>query len=439
MRTILFLAVAAFACVKGNPVDLGDFRGTGGKLAIEGCGYDVETREGAEAPQLPLELVGPDPTPRLVHLGVIGDPKTSVVAVWRTADELTRLSTIRYAKGENLSPTALTQSGIGIVFGYQAGGIDGSQHVFPIHQGHLCNLEPGTSYSYQVGSIDPFTRAEHFSPVYTFHTAPDLVAHPDAEVVLGFVGDSRGGYDIWSEMITQLKMRSPDLVLFSGDAVTLGLTETEWEDFFGRAESLFATTPIITAHGNHEANAINYYSQVALPGDQQNFGLDYGYAHITVANDTPEDPNDLNGSFRDKLQADFAASASARWKLFMHHQPMWSASTRHGSSQTLQQAWQPLIDQYGIDLVLNGHDHDYEVSKPLVGPNVQTSGTAGTVYIVAGSAGAELYDNGNDFWTAYSEKTYSAATIDVRKDRMTFAGFRQDGTAIPTGFDKTKP
>jgi hypothetical protein len=123
----------------------------------------------------------------------------------------------------------------------------------------------------------------------------------------------------------------------------------------------------------------------------------------------------------------------------MHHQPMWSSSTSHGSNQTLQQLWQPLVDQYGIDLVLNGHDHDYEVSKPLVGANVQTSGTAGTVYIVAGSAGAELYDNGNAFQTAYSEKTYSAATIDVRKDRMTFAGFRQDGTAIPTGFDKTKP
>ncbi|MEO8548555.1 MAG: metallophosphoesterase family protein [Kofleriaceae bacterium] len=439
MRTILILATAATACVKGNPVDLGDFHGTGGKLAIDGCGYEVVTREGAEPPQLPVDLLGPDPTPKLVHLGVIGDPKTSIVAVWRTADELTRLSSIRYAKGENLPASALVQAGIGIVFGYQAGGADGAQHVFPIHQGHLCNLEPGTAYSYQVGSLDPFTRAEHFSPVYTFHTAPDIVAHPDTEVVLGFVGDSRGGYDVWSEMIGQLKMRSPDLVLFSGDAVTLGLTETEWEDFFGRAESLFATTMMIPAHGNHEANAINYYSQVALPGDQQNFGIDYGYAHITVANDTPEDPSDLAGAFRDKLQADFASSAGARWKLFMHHQPMWSASTRHGSSQTLQQAWQPLVDQYGIDLVLNGHDHDYEVSKPLVGASVQTTGTAGTVYIVAGSAGAELYDNGNDFWTAYSEKTYSAATIDVRKDRMTFSGFRQDGTAIPTGFDKTKP
>jgi len=437
MRAIWLIALVG--CVKGNPVDLGTFHGTGGTLAIDGCGYSVTTREGAEPPAKGIDLIGADPTPKLVHLGIIGDPKTSAVAVWRTKDELTRVSTIRFAKGDNLPPSALTQQGVSIVFGYQSGGPDGLQHVYPVHQGHMCGLEPGTTYSYQVGAEDPFTHAEHFSPVYSFHTAPDIAANPDSEVVLGFVGDSRGGYDIWSEMIAQLQMRTPDLVLFSGDAVTLGITETEWEDFFGRAESLFATTPMISAHGNHEANAVNYYSQVALPGDEQNFGIDYGYAHITVANDTPDDPNAITGAFRDQLQADFAASQGARWKLFMHHQPIWSASTKHGSSQTLQQAWGPLIDQYGIDLVLNGHDHDYEVTLPMLGTAAQASTANGTVYIVAGSAGAELYDNGTNFWTAYSEKTYSAATIHVRRDRMTFAGFRQDGTAIPTGFDKSKP
>lgn len=439
MRALFVLPFVVAGCVKGNPVEQGDFTGTGGTLAIEGCDYSVTTREGAEAPAPGIDLIGPDPTPKLVHLGLIGDPKTSVVAVWRTNDELTRVTTIRYAEGANLPASALTQEKSGIVFGYRSGGGDGQQHVYPVHQAHLCGLRPGTSYSYQVGSRDPFTNSEKFSPVYTFHTAPDITANPDAEVVLGTVGDSRGGYDIWAETLTQLQLRSPDVILFSGDAVTLGVTQPEWEDFFGRAQPLFATTVMLSAHGNHEANAINYYSQMALPGDEQNFGVDWGYAHITVANDTPEDPNDLTGAFRDKLQADFSASQNARWKLFMHHQPMWSASTKHGSSMDLQNAWQPLIDQYGIDLVLNGHDHDYEVSLPMKGTQVQGSSANGTVYIVAGSAGAELYDNGMGYWTAYSEKTYSAATIRVRKDRMTFDAFRPDGSAIPTGFDKTKP
>jgi hypothetical protein len=177
---------------------------------------------------------------------------------------------------------------------------------------------------------------------------------------------------------------------------------------------------------------------MALPGDQQNFGIDYGYAHITVANDTPEDPGAIAGAFHDLIQADFAASANARWKIFMHHQPMWSASTRHGSNLQLQQLWQPLVDQAHIDLVLNGHDHDYEVTKPLVGMTPQATNATGTVYVVAGGAGAELYDNDMGFWTQYSEKTYNAATIRVRRDQMTLSAFRQDGSAIGTGFDKTK-
>ena len=82
------------------------------------------------------------------------------------------------------------------------------------------------------------------------------------------------------------------------------------------------------AHGNHEVNAVNYYSQFAMPGDQENFGFDYGHAHLTVANDTPDNLSAIAGSTRDAIEADFEASKNARWKLLMHHQPIWSSATR---------------------------------------------------------------------------------------------------------------
>lgn len=432
-----FSALAAFGggCVKGNPIETeGDLVTEGGTLAIAGCNYTLTTRDGAEAPRPGMPVFGSDPTPRLVHLGLMGDPKTSMVAQWRTADEQTRASQIRYAKGANLAAADLTEKQEGVEFAYRATGTD----LIRMHQAHLCGLEPGTAYSYQVGGTD-LSGNQSFSPVYTFRTAPDVVAHPDAEVVFGFVGDSRGGYDVWQLLIAQLQQRTPDLILFSGDAVTIGLTQFEWEEFFGRAEPLFARVPVISAHGNHEVNAINYYSQLALPGDQENFGIDYGFAHITVGNDTPDDISKLGGEFKDRLEADFTASNAARWKLFMHHQPMFSASTRHGPSTTLQNAWLPLIDAHHVDLVLNGHDHDYEVSKPMINKQVQATSDNATVFVVAGGAGAELYDSGSDFWTLYSEKTYSAAILHVRRDQLTMEAFRQDGTPIPQGFSKTKP
>jgi acid phosphatase type 7 len=416
--------LTAVGCVKGNPAGVGDgtFVDSGGTLAIAGCGYSLTTPQGAEAPRVAVAALGADPTVRLVHLGLMGDPRTSVVVQWRTADETTLATTIRFAAGAGLAPAQLTQTQTGVEFGYRAGG-----SIYRMHQAHLCGLSPDTAYSYQVGASQG--GVDHFSPVYTFHTAPDLSAKPEAAVEIAFVGDSRGGYDVWQQLVGQLVKRTPDLVLFSGDAVTFGITQPEWEEFFARAEPLFATVPVVAANGNHEGNAVNYYAQMALPGDQQNFGLDYGYAHITVGNDTPDDAGALTGAFKAALAADFEASRAARWKLFMHHQPMFSASTRHGPSETLQAAWLPLVDQYHIDLVLNGHDHDYEITYPLIG-GARSAAANATVFVVAGGAGAELYPNGKQAWTQYSESSYTAAMIHVDKQALSLTPFHQDGTPL---------
>ncbi|HVK87360.1 MAG TPA: metallophosphoesterase family protein [Kofleriaceae bacterium] len=429
MRVLpVLVLLAACAGDDGAPTDE-PFTDLGGTLEIPGCSYSLTTRLGAEPPRLASKAVGSDPAPRLVHLGIMGDPKTSMVVQWRTADETTRATEIRFGVGAAVSEGELTETASGVTFRYRSTG----GQILQMHQAHLCGLTPGTTYSYQVGS------SGHYSPVYTFTTAPDVVANPDSEVVFGFVGDSRDGYDVWAQLSELLRERSPDVILFSGDAVTLGYTQFEWEEFFGRAEALLARVPLVSAHGNHEVNAVNYYAQLAMPGDQENFGFDYGHAHITVANDSPDDLTSLTGAYRDAIAADFEASKTARWKLLMHHQPIWSASPRHGSSTTLQQSWMPLVDQYSIDLVLNGHDHAYEITKPMRSGAVQGSNADGTVYVVAGGAGAELYESGTDFWTQYSESTYSAAILHVRRDSMMLEAFREDGTPIPVGFSKTKP
>ena len=46
---------------------------------------------------------------------------------------------------------------------------------------------------------------------------------------------------------------------------------------------------------NHEANAINVFSQFAMPGDEENWGLRYGALRLTALNDTPQNAADLLG------------------------------------------------------------------------------------------------------------------------------------------------
>jgi hypothetical protein len=195
---------------------------------------------------------------------------------------------------------------------------------------------------------------------------------------------------------------------------------------------------VISAHGNHDLNSVNYYSQFAMPGDEQNFAFDYGHAHITIANDSPEQVGDLSGAIKEFLRADLTTHQDARWKIVNHHRPLYSASTRHGTDLTLQMEWGPIYDQFHVDLNLAGHDHDYERTHPMAGGSQQPTPADGTVYIVSGGAGADLYDNGTDFWTAFSQKTHSALTVRVRNTMMVIDAFDPAGTPIDT-LTITKP
>src|SRR6202007_1237536 len=51
----------------------------------------------------------------------------------------------------------------------------------------------------------------------------------------------------------------------------------------------------------------------------------------------------------------------------MHQDALSSSKTGNGSDKGIREAWLPLFDRYGVDLVLCGHDHDYERSWPVRG------------------------------------------------------------------------
>jgi hypothetical protein len=302
-----------------------------------------------------------------------------------------------------------------------------------IHEAHLCGLTPDTEYTYRVESD-----ATHSSPTYTFRTAPDIAADPDAEVVIAAVGDSRDGYEVWAQLVPEILERTPDLVLFSGDAVTVGPFQEEWEEFFAVGEPLFARVPVMSVHGNHEINSVNFYSQFAMPGDEQNFSFDYGHAHITVLNDSPEQSGDLTGSIKEYLRDDLRTHQDARWKIVNHHRPVYSASTRHGTDTTLLTEWAPIFDEFHVDLALNGHDHCYERTHPMKAMTVQATPADGTVYVVSGGAGAELYGAGTDFWTAISSSTHNAVVVRLRNTMLELTAFDQSGTVFDT-MTITKP
>jgi hypothetical protein len=87
------------------------------------------------------------------------------------------------------------------------------------------------------------------------------------------------------------------------------------------------------------------------------------------------------------LQDDLAANPSpcvlAYW-----HKPRWSSGSNHGDNSAMQTLWQVLYNA-GAELVINGHEHQYERFAEMNASGVVVS--QGLREIVAGTGGAALY------------------------------------------------
>jgi hypothetical protein len=83
---------------------------------------------------------------------------------------------------------------------------------------------------------------------------------------------------------------------------------------------------------------------------------------------------------------------------YFHH-CAYCTCTSHGSEGGARKFWVPLFDKYGVDLVINGHNHIFERTDPLKGGvstpaptgSTITPATQGTTYIAAGGGGVSLY------------------------------------------------
>jgi Calcineurin-like phosphoesterase len=73
-------------------------------------------------------------------------------------------------------------------------------------------------------------------------------------------------------------------------------------------------------------------------------------------------------------------TSTATWKIAVFHHPAWTCG-EYRSNAAVVQNWVPLFEKYGVQLVLNGHDHNYQ----------RFGARNGVRYIVHGGGGAHLY------------------------------------------------
>lgn len=302
------------------------------------------------------------------------------------------------------------------------------------HAIRLPRLTPGTQYFYSVGtrSAPLSAGADH-----TFFTPPPTgTAQPTRVWVLGDAGsgtpaqrDVRDAYEAFTGT------RRTDLVLMLGDNVYENGTDAEFqENLFEVYPATMRQSPFWPALGNHDTAqstnpplSIPYFKSFTPPtrgqsggrasGTEKFYSFNFANVHF-VCLDSQTSNRDATGRMARWLRADLAANRQT-WTVAYWHHPPYSKSNHDSDtgeiSSLMRSNLLPILEAGGADLVLTGHSHAYERSVLLDG-HYGTSGTltaamkkdagdgreegdgpytkpaaktphAGTVYVVAGSAG----------------------------------------------------
>ena len=207
------------------------------------------------------------------------------------------------------------------------------------------------------------------------------VATPDPRRPFSFVviGDfGTGGTSevaVASAIRTWVSSHSIDALMTTGDNVYERGAPSSFDDAWRRPYGWLvrAKIPVYATIGNHDILTRRGRPVMDLLGMPAKW-----YTHafpnvslIVLDGNNPASKTQLR-YIREKTDP------HSRWTIALFHQPIWSCSL-HGTTPDINRLWLPLFRKYGIDLILNGHDHAY-----------QRFGTTPPT-IVTGGGGASLY------------------------------------------------
>jgi hypothetical protein len=181
------------------------------------------------------------------------------------------------------------------------------------------------------------------------------------------------------------------------------------------------------------------------------YSFDYHNVHfIAIDSMLPYTINSPQYSFVKRDLISTSQNPNIMWIIVYFHHPMYTSPTKHPSDILLRDTYHPLFDQYGVDLVLQGHNHNYQRSYPITynnkgnspNPTITSANTntynnpRGEIYVIAGTAGEDLYDlkSKADF-IATQYKGFGFLNLDISSDGTKLIGTfyaNEDGSVKDT-------
>ncbi|MEP6724501.1 MAG: metallophosphoesterase family protein, partial [Bacteroidota bacterium] len=265
------------------------------------------------------------------------------------------------------------------------------------HEMRITGLSPDTKYYYAIGSATSILKGSYRN---YFTTAP--LANTKRAIRIGVFGDpgtgtssQKGSRDSYIKI--KNGYNNSELAIMLGDNAYNAGTEAEHNTGFFDIynNNLFDNHALFSVPGNHEyANDgtravdhnIPYYSIFSVPtaaesgglasGTEHYYSFNYGNIHFVMLDTYGVDAgkhlydDTTAGQQALWLKADLTANAGThKWTIVcMHHPPYTNGSHRtdntagEGDLQLIRQRIVPILERFGVDVVLAGHSHVYERS-----------------------------------------------------------------------------
>ena len=383
----------------------------------------------------------PSKDPDRIILTFNGNPSTKRAVTWRTD------SSVKKAEAQ------IAVAGINSDFVKEASTYTANTEEFDLglyksnkslivnyHSVVFENLKPNTLYAYRVGF------AENWSEWIQFKTANDTYS-PTQFV---YFGDAQNDIlNHWSRVIRMAYKTAPDasFVIHAGDLVDSAHKDNEWAQWFKAGGFIHSQWTAIPVVGNHEFQRFDGYEgtlprrlsiqwrpQFTLPVEENLdeklhetvYSVEYQDILVLVLNSTGQ-LEEQTEYIREKL-----TNSDAKWKIVTNHHSVFSPAEGR-DFEYARKVWKPLFEKYGVDLVLNGHDHTYARGHtPVKSQNVNESGIFKTLYVTSVS-GPKQYKLDKDQIKNYEidgyksdkmgEETQFFQVINIDSNKLTYSAY----------------
>ena len=256
-----------------------------------------------------------------------------------------------------------------------------------------------------------------------------------------------GCNDNTKKTVTSITSKNPELLLDLGDYSY----ESTADCWLAIVDSLDEKMRI--SIGNHDDNPSSLLNQymTLFNLSREYYSFNYQNAHFVVLS-TEQTSNSSQYDFVKSDLARASLNSSIDWIIVYMHKPLYTSTSHYPGESTMRDIYHPLFDQYGVDVVLYGHNHAYERSYPMkydkASPSVPviTSSSKGNyndpqgeIFATVGTAGASVHHyNSKSRYIVTQYEGYGFLDIDIAGNKLVAKFYSDNDGSVEDQFTIAK-